>query len=319
MTATHLDRLLTADLKALATDCRRDLLPIEATLAEGAYRDPRPGAELRRDELAGQRRAEIAALVRSLVPVFAHRVARIATGTVALVTGFATAMTFRDDAIVAEPGFTLPALAVLHAMVYFGALGLASVRFRGGLERTAATRGDVYAQLDQLAVSPLDVARASIQRLAGASVGLAIAGAGALAMTLRALVSGETSYVPALGADARPIDLLFGPDGLALAIGFAAIAATVIGGACHRARDPHALPSWLRTLGRPAAAALGVALPVVIQWGLALPFNLDGVTEVPSPVAQLGFAFGNALAIVLVATAVIVWRFRREAARVHDA
>jgi hypothetical protein len=235
---SHLDRVIADDLQALAADCRHDLATVEQSL--GAYRDARAEAERRRDRLAGERRGELAALIESLSPVYAQRIARCALGSAALTTSASCFATFHDPAVVAEPSFTIPALLVLHAMVYFVALAIAPRYFARKLRRDHAPHGDVYAQLDQLRVSAASAAHAMVDRVAGWSVGLALGGVTALGMAIQYIADGEPAADPSL----RVADITFGFETVTVASAVGLLIATLIGGAVHRAAAAGGLPAW---------------------------------------------------------------------------
>ena len=322
MTADRSDILITSDLAALAEDCRRDLVPVDAAV-RGAYRDDRPGAEARRDALAAERRRELALMPLALSQVFAHRVARAAAGGMALLCAATLALLIVDSMVLRIVAWAVPGINILVCATLAGAAVLAAYIVGGWVaERifakkmrdAIATSGDAYADLDHLGEGPLAVAHALVRRADGWAVGLALAGAAAVVplfgfVGLVLTWGYGPSYWSQIGVlNSYAVVANVGAVGFAIVVTL--VAAISIGRACDRARGEEVL-GWTRILRH-----WGV-LPLAFVIGIATMIGAAHAAEVGSFGSE-GTRFLNALggaATVFLPAAwgVLFWRDREHA------
>lgn len=192
-----LEDTIARDLAALGADNRRELPALDELRAlrrTDVYRDDRHGAEARRDALANQRRRELALMPLGFAQVYAHRVARIAAGGMALVTAACMIAVLADHEIAFGiaarfvPG--LPALSLV-LLAGFGVLAtyiiaqqIAERAFERELRAAITLSGDTYADLDHLARAPLELATAKLHKLDRAAVGVVFAGLTSMILAL---------------------------------------------------------------------------------------------------------------------------------------
>jgi len=308
------DRVIDADLAAL-----RELAESHARL-EGGYRDAEVGATMQRDALAAQRRRELWRVVPA-VQIAAARVGRTAAGAAALV---AAALMLRGLPMLARRAVPhagrvviLAALAV--AAVYLVVRGLAARRIGARLRRAVATTSDPHADLDTLAVGPLELARQLAGRVDRWAITFAIAGGcavasitGFMALTLGSVAAGWAPSAQLLGPR-------FG-EGLrevAIAMLVATALAAWLGRACVRPRTPATVellarrttPGVIGLLARRATLELGFAGAALMAAGSLALIRTLAVAQLP-PAARLAVALGGELCLVTVA-AWLALRVRR--------
>jgi hypothetical protein len=302
-----LNRLILSDLIARGEDKRRDL-----GSPDTLYRDGRPGAEARRDDLAQRRRGELAVMPLVLSHVFVHRVARAAAGAAALVfVAVVMLATARPRAFHVAPGLLALILAVATLAVYTVASWLAEHVFERRMRAAIATGADVHTDLDRLAAGPVDVALRMIRRVDGWSLTGALAGANAVALLFGFLLF--TAVVARGYPGAWIVALNVAPLGLALAAGTAI--AALVGIACDRElrRDT---PAWLAAAAHrvtPIVAGAVLSIAWSLGKGAARTARITG--GLPTPVRiVLGLVAVTSVAVLT--TWVALWWRRREYARV---
>jgi len=194
---SSLDSLITSDLAALGDDSRHNLVGIDDALrTTNMYRDDRPGAEARRDALADERRRELAMMPLAMSHVFAHRVARAASGAAAIVCTLAVVAMLSDPLLLGFAAYVVPsmtslanfeALGMVTAIVLLGvyvlAVWFAQNWFARRMRDVIRTGQDPYRDLDALARGPVEVAQHALRRVDGLALGLTFAGVTALAIT----------------------------------------------------------------------------------------------------------------------------------------
>jgi hypothetical protein len=336
MTASREDIVLTSDLTALGDDSRREPVPFAESLRSlgvpgGVYRDDRPGAEARRDALAEQRRRELATMPLALSRVFVHRVSRAAGGVAALGCALTLALLIADPLLLRiaswlVPGLDLTLLAALSGVAVLGAYvvagWIAERVFESRMAKAIATRGgDAYADLDHLAESPIDVARALVRRVDGWSIGLGVAGLTAVAAIYGYAAFMVTAMFPFDYAWSQP--MLIGSHPIAASIGVV-VGAIIIGVAaalwlgrnCDRSHGRAEPPAAIRWLGHWAMVPVGTVLGMVALYGSfrGLHAHVNAIQDIDSGQRLVLCVAGVASIFMLVAWGAL-WLRRRENAR----
>jgi hypothetical protein len=331
MTASRSDILITSDLAALADASRLDRRAIDDSLRlTGAYRDDRPGAEARRDELLGHRRRELALMPLSLAHVFAHRIARAAAGGVAVLCAAVMAVVLADPlltrlAAVLVPGLNVPlclalaGLAVLTA--YVVASWIAERVFERRMQRAITTAGDAYADLDHLAEGPVDVGRGLVRAADRWAVMLSLAGVATAVPLLSFVVFaiGTThsyayawSHVEPLMS--LPITVGIGAMVAAMAAGIAG--AVMLGLACDHEHRRGELPRWAGLLAHWSVVPIGILAGLLALYGglrSVHAFQIRGIA--PSDLLLTMLATSGVASVFLQAAWAVLWWRRREHAR----
>jgi hypothetical protein len=294
------DRLISADLRELAAEARRQpgALPVALAAVNDAdpYRDDLAGARARRDALLAQRRLELALVPRELGAVAADRAARKAVGGVAavcaagivggLLVGGAPATASAPPGGFQLASWQLSAAVIASGMAMIGAFIAgwiaAQRRFLRGVDRAIPVSGDLHADLDHLARGPLELAHELARRADRGSVALLVGGGSAFAAVLGYAVTaisfqpvgwsllideGEGAFrawLPYLGAVLAGI----------------AVFVHRLHRACAEERFVGTLPTWARALMTRSVAGAAVAL------GVACVGALSSVTTRPSPTTE---------------------------------
>ncbi|MCW5807189.1 MAG: hypothetical protein KIT31_32835 [Deltaproteobacteria bacterium] len=330
MPEPSLPPLVRADLDALAADNRRDLVQ-----REHMYRDDRLGTEARRDHLAAQRRGELASLPITLAHVFAHRVARAATGAVALAGAIAILLAVQHPRAMYDAGAVLgrqpfvPSpimLAILASALLLAAhvvaTRIAEVVFARGMARTIAPTGDVHGDLDRLAEGPADVARRLVRRADAWAVGLTALGAFALMVVVGAIAFtaiATRQFPNAWSADRMRSYAVLETNAsglivIILAAGGAFVGA--IGRACGAEHRRGTLPRWVRALEHRAIAPLGLtALAGTAFLALRLVKRAVMTARLPEANERLALVLFGGAALFAVISSIILGIRRREEAR----
>lgn len=318
------DKTIARDLAALGENSRRDIPPLEdnhALRRADAYRDDRPGAEARRNELFDQRRRELVLLPLAFARVYAHRVARIAGGAAGLLVGFVTLAILADYDVghgVLEklPGITATTYGAVAAAgilaCYIAGLLYGDRRFERAMRDAISPRGDdVYSDLDHLARGPLDVARAALAKVDHAAVGVTFAGlAAAILATGFACAAAGVGHERLDGGFVQIVGLGRLASNVSLT-GVFIIAGSVIG--------------WLLARGMGRAGRIGALLATagshvatlstaVVFGVLALVRTNDILTTRRSEAASSLIAFWS-IAILCGLAWLVLWVRRREHAR----
>jgi hypothetical protein len=329
MSEPSLPPLVRADLDALGAENRRDLLR-----REHMYRDDRLGTEARRDHLAAQRRFELATLPLALANVYAHRVARAATGAAALAGSvlilvaishprmFIVAGTkLGGEAMILSPLMLAIIANMLLLVVHTVATRIAEGVFTRRMAQSIAPTGDVHGDLDRLADGPIDVARRLVRSVDGWAVGLTATGAIALGVVFGAMAFVELVGHKFPGAWARGAYRIFEPLQhnstillLVLALGVWFVVA--LGRACDREHRRGELPWWARILEHRAIVPLGLAACAGAVF-LALRLTRHTMTSgrLPWYYERLAVALVGAAALVAVISAIVLGIRRREEER----
>lgn len=334
---SSLDTLITSDLAALGDDSRRNVAPLDDVLrTTNMYRDDRPGAEARRDALADERRRELVMMPLTLSHVFAHRVGRAAAGAAGLACSLLLLVMMADPLLMRlgawfVPGLdlallcTLTAIAVLAA--YVVATWAAEAWFARRMRTAIETGDDPYRDLDALARGPVELARDAVRRVDGVSIGLSLAGLGAVSLAFGYLgvIVGAVhppayawSVVGLIDTDALAKNI----DIVASAVIGASTIAFFLGRAC-RAHDSSLLVRegslLVRALGHWAtlAAAVFVGLTTAFA-GIRTLLGLGMRRELPSTEVRFLLAFGTAFALVAGSAWLLLWWRRRERARIGE-
>ncbi len=321
-----IDHLIRGDLAALGEASRQNL-PTRDPHNAGIYRDGRAGAEARRDELANERRIQLALMPLSVAQVFAHRVGRAAAGAMAVACAFAMVLLVSDPFVMrlvqwAVPGLginlgmclTTVACAVLVA--YVAGTWAAEAYFTRRMRGAVQTGDDVYTDLDQLARGPIDLAQQLARKVDGWAVGLPLAGIASLAAIVGYLLAltlalAPTHYVLSTTTVFSSVaaDRNIGSVGYALVLGLAA--AYVVGRACQR--DTPLATRLLR---------FDVAIATVVLGMVTLMFAGDILLRA-SPAETSAYdrnkvaVLGEITAVLASSVALLWWR-RRERARLGD-
>lgn len=331
---TSLDRMITSDLSALEADARRDLPePASALRDAGVYRDGRAGAQARRDQLAEERRVQLALMPLAIAQVFAHRVARAAAGTMALVVSLGVVMLLADPLMMRMIAWLVPGVGVnigsclmvaatAVLVTYVVATWIAEAWFTRRMREAIETKGDVYSDLDTLARGPIEVAQALVRKVDGWSVGLVLAGGIALATVFGYMMAITMSFQPlarvlstttmfAEQAASRNL----GPLVYALVLGTSL--AVILGRGCareHRFGDP--TPTMQR-ISHWSALAFGGIVGMVVAFA-AIRMVLRLPVQLPSPQHRYLLAIGAEAALLAMAGFCVLWSRRRERARLGD-
>ncbi|HEY5925847.1 MAG TPA: hypothetical protein VIV11_29370 [Kofleriaceae bacterium] len=325
-----LDSLITSDLESLGEDSRRDIASLDDALnAKNMYRDDRPGAEARRNELAEERRVELAMMPLAMSHVFAHRVGRAAVGGVACLATIVIVAVLSDPVLLHYASWFVPHLidvSKLETFVMLGLVGLLGVYviavwiaeawFARRMRDTIRTGHDPYRDLDELARGPFEVARRVVQRVDGLSVGLFLAGTTALVLVLGYAVviidvfqTDSSSWVYS-GDTLYPRGLVNNLDVLAVSLLGVAAAGFFVGRACHRSS------SLLTRFGHWSTLGLAIVAGAVTAYvGLGA---LVRVGRLPSTELRYALALGTALCFIAAGVWKLLWWRRREHARIGE-
>lgn len=327
---TTIERMIKSDLADLATDVRRD---VPAQRDAGVYRDGTAGAQARRDVLAEERRLQLALMPLAIAQVFAHRVARAAAGTAALLCSIAMVAFLADPLLMRVVTWFVPGLGVnigtcmmiastLILVTYVVSTWAAEAWFTRKMREAVATENDVYADLDKLARGPIEVAQKLVRRVDGWSIGLALAGAAALTSVFGYLVVIAGAFQPlshvlsttSLFAERAAAGNL-GP--VVYAIAIAVGAAIVVARGCDREGRIGELPPFVARLAHWSTLAIGIVVGLGVMFATArmvthLQFRL------PEPGHRYLLAIGAEGALLAVTTWLALWWRRRERARLGD-
>ena len=296
---TTTDDLVTDDLRALASLHGHPRAPA----LDVALRGHQPIVALEDTGALAARTAALAAEVRALRTISAHRVARLVTGVVALLTALGFAAFIADPASVYEPRFNVGGALIGLGFLYVVALGVAQARFDRRMTRPRAARepSELVARL-----------RAPIVRLDGWSTGLAMAGLTALVPAFGAILAGRSVWSYALATDVHLADAVFGHGNLLVFATLSLGAAGLVGARVHRSGP--ARPRWMRQLESATTIVTAGALAAVAI-GMAVSATADVPTEVLSELGQLGRAALAQLATTLFAAWAVLRLRRLEQAR----
>jgi hypothetical protein len=327
---TTIDRMIKSDLAELATDTRRDL-PEQRDA--GVYRDGTAGAQARRDVLAEERRLQLALMPLAIAQVFAHRVARAAAGTAALLCSLALVAFLADPLLMRVVAWLVPGVGInigtcvmiastVILVTYVGATWAAEAWFTKKMREAVATDHDIYADLDKLAKGPIEVAQKLVRKVDGWSIGLAVAGAAALISVFGYLVVIAGAFQPlshvlsttSLFAERAAAGNL-GP--VVYAIAMAVGAAFVIARGCEREGRIGELPPLVARLAHWSTLAIAVVVGLGVMFATArmvthLQFRL------PAPGHRYLLAIGGKAALLGVTAWLALWWRRRERARLGD-
>ena len=329
---SNIDKTIARDLAALGENSRRDVPALDPTLdalrTKDAYRDDRPGAEARRNELAEQRRRELVLMPLTLAHVFAHRLGRAAAGGMALVVSAIMLAMIADPLLMRFaawfiPGLNIGMLVLLASLAviasYVIATWIGEIWFERRMRKAISTSKDAYEDIEHLARGPLEIAHRAVARLDGWALGLFLAGAtsATLVFGYTAVIVGTNhvlshawSMVGILESGALDRNLTF----LLPVLVTSLVIAFVLGRACARdistSMTARALGSWIALV---IAGAFGIAM-LYKTFHLMLDFR---------PARRLG---GDERMFLSVATTIVVfvpvawgllfWR-RREQARIE--
>lgn len=320
-----LDNLVTTDLAALANDNRRQLPTLDKTSRSiGLNRDDhatRPGES--REHVPGE------LVLVSMSRVFAHRIARAASGATAMVCAAVLLIVFKfgglDDSErdrwwhwLTEPSIvflgTLVGVLVLGAHVV--ASGIAERVFERSLHQTI--------DRDRVA-GPLDLGKRLIRRADGWAVVLGITGVMSFMIMFGVLVFvlGGERWSLFLDRDYRfgmisPKSVFTDRSrDIAIAIALCLAAAIAIGRACVAEHRSHRRSWWIRLLEHGTTVPTGVLLALVT---LTIGFSLDVGTIAqgsrgnvwPSSELRSALTVSGGAAVLLVVTGFTLIRRRRE-------
>lgn len=172
---------------------------MNAVPSDSAYRDARPGAEARRDDLLRRNREALASQPLELRRIAVRRQARSWAGLAVIASASAAAAAAASSSVrsaleVLVPG-RMPAIAsdlillapVAGLLAYFIARAMAEEGFTRAMLATIRAGGDVFDDVERLAISPTEAARDLAREYRARSVA-AVAGACAIATPLASLV-----------------------------------------------------------------------------------------------------------------------------------
>jgi hypothetical protein len=310
------------------------LVGVEDTLrTKNMYRDDGGlAAKARRDELASERRLELAMMPLTLAHVFAHRVARAAAGAAALVVALGIVAVLAEPKLLRFAEWAARDLTYLTRLdifvlltgfgvltVYMFAAWIAGGWFARRMRATIRTSDEPDRDLDELACGPIEIAQQTLKRVDAVSIGLFLTGGVALTLALGYVgVMLETNAhhhysifdrsllsPPSLE---RNVDVLV--LGVFMTIGFGAWFTRAV----HLGRA-----GILRVLGHvstfTALSALGFALAYL---GLDTLTNIAMEHALPTERARYALGVGVTVVITGLATGVLLWWRRRELARTGE-
>ena len=331
---TSADHVIDGDLAALRDASRHALGGIDASLhTTGVYRDDRPGAEAKRNSLADVRRRELALMPLTLSHTYAHRVARATAGAAAILCSLGLLVVLDDRLLMRMAAVFIPGFAIgMYAMIsiafvlcaYVVATWIAEYKFAVRMRELVSKGGDIYSDLDQLAVGPFAVAAEKVRRLDQLSITLPLAGIALLVPLL-----GFVGFIGALSFGmpnhyGRTIEMFtamaseIGP--VILALGGGVTLAILVGRACAREhRASVVAPDSVRILGHWSMLIVALVVGAMVLVGMMVcGFRMANAHHPPSNEARMALALGGEIAIMLPVTWLLLWWRRRERARLGD-
>lgn len=331
---SSIDRMITSDLAALDTEARREVPAMATALREtGVYRDGLAGAQARRDSLAEERRVQLALMPLAIAQVFAHRVGRAAAGAAAILCAIAGVLLLADPMLLRLVTWMIPGLglnlgmcmmlaATVILVAYVVGTWAAELWFTRQMRHAIETHADVYADLDQLARGPLEVAQKLVRRIDGWSVGLSLGGVILLTTVFGYLLVVAGAFQPlavVLSTTSvfveRAATENLGPVIYALALGLGL--AVALGRGCDREhRFGEASPLMQRV-------SHGSTLAFALVLGMGMLFATVRMVihlhdRLPSSQHRYLLAIGAEVALVALAGWATLWWRRREQRRLGD-
>lgn len=335
MTAAKIDRLVSTDVAALGDASRRDVPPREMALRDtGIYRDGRAGAEARRDQLASERRLQLALMPLSVAQVFAHRVGRAGAGLMAIACSAVMILLLADPVLLQIANLFLPGIplnlglciliaSTLILATYVASTWAAEAWFSRRMRDSVTTNDDAYGDLDHLARGPIEVAQQLARKADGWAVGLLLAGVASLATVVGFLVVIVGAFRS--GAVLMSTTEVFTMPGTtgnlgAVVFGFLAVigGAFVVGRACERERRSGKEPALLARLSHWKALAIGGVGLVALPYATFRAFSRIYMEGVPPNNMRYVLAIGGVGTVFLIASWGLLWWRRRERARLGD-
>lgn len=306
------------------------------------YRDGHAGAEARRNELAEERRVQLALLPLGIAQVFAHRIGRAAAGAMAVVCAAAMVLLISDPLVLHMVKWLVPGVALSIGMCaliastailvsYVVATWIAEAWFTRRMRAAIETHADVYSDLDNLARGPIDVAQRLVRRIDGWSVGLMLAGVTTLGSVFAYLVVVTLTVSPlafvmsttrAFTATIAASNVGIAMFALVMASGFAVVVARAVNRE-HRVAEQPRTTRWLSHWSALAGAAvLGLCTmlstaAMLTSAGLA-DFMYASPEMLPSIEKRLGLAIVGEAALCGATAWGLLWWRRRERARLAD-
>ena len=322
------EAMIKSDLAALGEDSRRNLVGLDDALrTTNMYRDDRPGAEARRDALADERRRELVMMPLTLSHVYAHRIGRAAAGAGALACTLVLVVMLADPLLMRFAAWLVPGLNVgmLVALttiavlaIYVVATWIAEAWFARRMRASINTGDDAYADLDQLARGPVEIAQHAVRRIDGLSTGLFLAGVTALVLVFGYIslivgviheVTNAWSIAGVLGTGTleRNLEVLLVPLFGTTALAF------FLGRGCQRDSES----TLVKLLGHWGALVVAfVAILITAYVGFHVTVTMSTGHRLPSIDVRYGLGLGAAFAIVVAAAWALLWWRRRENARI---
>ena len=332
---SSVDALITSDLVALGEDSRRAPSEIDDTLnAKNMYRDDGGlAAKARRDELADARRRELVMMPLTISHVFAHRVARAATGGAAVVVSLLAVMLIADPFMMGYAAYFVPSLTevanlewvlmmttIMLLVIYLIALWVAQSWYARRMRESVRTTSEPHEDLDTLARGPVEVAQHACRRVDGYALGLTLGGISMLTLVFGYMIFIlGTSHVSI--AEAAYVDILYVG---ALTKNLGALVATLIIAAGvslvvgHEARRAGG-STFLDMLAHKFSLVFTGFLAVTTAYlSLRTASGIDARRLLPSSGDRYMLAICVVLSLIGVGSYVLLWWRRREQRQIGD-